>query len=252
MALEALAVMSMETGGTMYYADTSDLASALGTSSREKIIARGVRLRVITPKGVEVAEVSGLGAPKPEAVREGLRLGSVTADREVYVRLAPKRKVKVDEIPIQLQVSYTDEDGSQRMRVFTQRVKVTEKADQIIETLDAELPTTFAVQRAGEEQYRGDVRRSREILEETQEAMRSAGASASPALAKALKRADRVLEREVEEAEEVAVRQKAEAARRAPMRAKQVAAIADQDAAESMQRARSSSKRLFGNNEEEE
>ncbi len=251
MALEALAIMSMETGGTMWYADTSDLASALSSSSREKIVARGVRLRVITPKGVEVAEVSGLGSPSPKAVREGIRLGSVTADREVYVRLAPKRKMKVDEIPIQLQVSYTDQDGQQRMRVFTQRVKVTEKAEEIIETMDAELPTTFAVQRAGEEQYRGDVRRSQEILEETQRAMRAAGASAPPALAKAMKRADRVLTREREEAEEVAVRQKAESARRAPMRAKQVAAIADQDAAESMQRARSSSRRLFKEEEEE-
>jgi hypothetical protein len=252
MALEALAVMSMETGGTMYYADTSDLASALGSSSREKIVARGVRLRVITPKGVEVAEVSGLGAPQPKAVQEGLRLGSVTADREVYVRLAPKRKMKVDEIPIQLQVSYTDEDGQQRMRVFTQRVKVTEKADQIIETTDAELPTTFVVQRAGEEQYRGDVRRSQQILEDAQEAMQAAGAGASPALAKAMRRASRVLEREAEEAEEVAVRQKRESARRAPMRAKQVAAIADEDAAGSMQRARTSSKGLFGNQDEEE
>lgn len=249
MALEALAVMPMQSGGTMYYAEISELAEAIRAQSRAKIIARNVRLRIITPKGVEVAEVSGLGQPRPEQLQRGIRMGPVTEDRELYVRLSPKTKVKEKEVPIQLQVTYMDEEGKQRIRIVTQRVKVSEETQPIIDTLDAEMPATFAVQRAGEEQYRGDVTQSREILTKTQRAMRTIGKQAPKRLAKEMERADRVLTKQIEEAEQVAVRQRKEAARRAPMRASQVAAIADEDAASSMQRSRQSSKRLF---EEEE
>ncbi|MFX1562847.1 MAG: VWA domain-containing protein [Promethearchaeota archaeon] len=249
MALEALAVMPMQTGGTMYYAELGELSDAISAQSRAKIIARNVRLRIIAPKGVDVAEVSGLGQPKPEHLQRGIHMGPVTEDRELYVRLSPKTKVKEKEIPIQLQVTYMDDDGKQRIRVVTQRVKVTEEAKPIIDTLDAEMPATFAVQRAGEEQYRGDVAESREILEKTQQAMRAIGKQAPKRLAKEMERVDHVLTKQIKEAKEVAVRQEKEAAHRAPMRASQVAAIADEDAASSMQRSRQSSKRLF---EEEE
>ncbi len=245
MALEALAVMPMQTGGTMYYAETSELADAISASSSGKIVARGVKLRVIPPKDIEIAEISGLGAPAPDQLQKGIRLGSVTEDREVYVQLKPKKKMKEKEVPIQLQVSYTDEEGNQRMRVITQRVKVSDKAQPIIDSMDVELPTTFAVQRAGEEQYRGDVAASEKILKRTQSAMREAEAKAPTRLAKAMDKAGEVLAEQIEEAKAVAKRQEKEAAKRAPMRAAQVAAIADEDAAESMQRARKSSKALF-------
>ncbi|MFX1564219.1 MAG: hypothetical protein ACFFDP_13030, partial [Promethearchaeota archaeon] len=249
MALEALAVMPMQTGGNMYYAEISEIADALGARSREKIIARNVRLRIITPKDVEVAEVSGLGQPKPEHLQQGIRMGPVTEDREIYVRLSPKTKVKEKEVPIQLQVTYMDEEGKQRIRVVTQRVKVSEEAKPIIDTLDAEMPATFAVQRAGEEQYRGDVAQSQEILANTQKALRAAGKQAPKRVAEEMERVDRVLTKQIKEAEQVAKRQEKEAAQRAPMRAAQVAAIADEDAASSMQRSRQSSKQLFEKDE---
>ncbi|MFX1243965.1 MAG: hypothetical protein ACFE8F_03325, partial [Promethearchaeota archaeon] len=250
MALEALAVMPMQTGGNMYYAEASELADAMVASSSDKVVARGVRMRVIAPTGVEVAEVSGLGTPSPEQLKQGIRMGSVTEDREVYVRLEPSKKVKKKEVPIQVQVSYMDEDGNQRMRVITKRVKVSEDATPIIETLDAELPATYAVQRAGEEQYRGEVAKSKKILEATQHAFRAVRSKAPRALSKAIDKVDKVLDDEIQEAEQVAERQKEEMSKRSVVGVAQAAPIADEDAAMSMQRARKSSKKLFKNDEE--
>ncbi|MFW9984036.1 MAG: VWA domain-containing protein [Candidatus Odinarchaeota archaeon] len=249
MALEALAVMPMQTGGTMYYAQASEIADAMSESSRGKIVARGVKMRVIAPEDVEVAEVSGLGGAAADQLKAGIRIGSVTEDREVYVRLAPAKKVKEKEVPIQVQVSYMDDEGNQRMRVMTKRVKVTEDAKPIIETLDVELPATYAVQRAGEEQYRGEVAKSKKILENTQSAYRAVRNQAPAALAKAIAKADKVLDEEIAEAEQVAERQKEEMSKRSVVGVAQAAPIADEDAALSMQKARKSSKQLF---EEEE
>ena len=250
MALEALAIMPMQTGGNMYYAEASELADAMAASSSDKVVARGVRMRVIAPAGVEVAEVSGLGTPSTEQLKQGIRMGSVTEDREVYVRLEPSKKVKQEEVPIQVQVSYMDEEGNQRMRVITKRVKVADKAEPIIETLDAELPATYAVQRAGEEQYRGEVAKSKKILEATQKAFRAVRSKAPSNLEKAIDKADKVLNDEILEAEQVAERQKEEMSKRSVVGVAQAAPIADEDAAMSMQRARKSSKNLFKDDEE--
>jgi hypothetical protein len=249
MALEALAVMPMQTGGTMYYAQASEIADAMSESSRGKIVARGVKMRVIAPEDVEVAEVSGLGGAAADQLKSGIRIGSVTEDREVYVRLAPAKKVKEKEVPIQIQVSYMDEEGNQRMRVMTKRVKVTEDAKPIIETLDVELPATYAVQRAGEEQYRGEIAKSKKILETTQNAYRAVRNQAPVALAKAIQKADKVLDEEIAEAEQVAERQKEEMSKRSVVGVAQAAPIADEDAALSMQKARKSSKQLFEDEE---
>jgi len=249
MALEALAVMPMQTGGTMYYAQADEIADAMSSSSGGKIVARGVKMRVIAPKDVELAEVSGLGGAEANALRKGIRIGSVTEDREVYIRLNPSTKVKEKEVPIQVQVSYMDEEGNQRMRVMTKRVKVTDDAKSIIETLDAELPATYAVQRAGEEQYRGEVAKSKKILQETQNAYRAVQNQAPAGLAKAIRKADKVLDDEIEEADKVAERQKEEMSKRSVVGVAQAAPIADEDAAMSMQRARKSSKELFDDEE---
>jgi len=249
MALEALAVMPMQTGGTMYYAQASEIADAMSSSSGGKIVAKGVKMRVIAPEDVEVAEVSGLGGANADQLRKGVRIGSVTEDREVYVRLAPTMKMKEKEVPIQVQVSYMDEEGNQRMRVMTKRVKVTGDAKPIIETLDAELPATYAVQRAGEEQYRGEVAQSKKILENTQNAYRAVRNQAPASLAKAMEKVDRVLNDEIVEADQVAERQKEEMSKRSVVGVAQAAPIADEDAAMSMQRARKSSKQLFEDDE---
>lgn len=249
MALEALAVMPMQTGGTMYYAQASEIADAMSSSSAGKIVARSVKMRVIAPEDVELSEVSGLGGVDASQLKQGIRIGSVTEDREVYVRLAPAAKVKEKEVPIQVQISYRDEEGNQRMRVMTKRVQVTDDAKPIIETLDAELPATYAVQRAGEEQYRGEVAKSKKILKDTQKAYRAVKNQAPAALTKAIKKADKVLDEEIAEAEQVAERQKVEMSKRSVVGVAQAAPIADEDAAMSMQRARKSSKELF---EEEE
>jgi hypothetical protein len=249
MALEALAVMPMQTGGTMYYAEASELADALSSSSSEKIVARGVKMRVIAPQGIEVAEVSGLGGTEADQLKQGISIGSVTEDREVYVRLTPSAEVKEEKVPIQVQVSYRDEEGTQRMRVMTKRIKITDDAKPIIETLDVELPTTYAVQRAGEEQYRGEVAKSKKILQETQSAYRTLRSRAPVPLAKSFEKADKVLAEEIKEAEQVAERQKEEMSKRSVVGVAQAAPIADIDAAMSMQRARKSSKQLFEENE---
>ncbi len=249
MALEALAVMPMQTGGTMYYAQADEIADAMSSSSGGKIVARGVKMRFIAPKDVELAEVSGLGGAEADALRKGIRIGSVTEDREVYIRLNPSTKVTEKEVPIQVQVSYMDEEGNQRMRVMTKRVKVTDDAKPIIETLDVELPATYAVQRAGEEQYRGEVAKSKKILQETQNAYRAVQNQAPAGIAKAIRKADKVLDDEIEEAEKVAERQKEEMSKRSVVGVAQAAPIADEDAAMSMQRARKSSKELFDDEE---
>jgi hypothetical protein len=105
------------------------------------------------------------------------------------------------------------------------------------------------VQRAGEEQYRGEVAKSKKILEETQNAYRAVQNQAPAGLAKAIKKADEVLDEEIEEAEKVAERQKEEMSKRSVVGVAQAAPIADEDAAMSMQRARKSSKELFEDDE---
>ncbi|MHA2314643.1 MAG: hypothetical protein ACXACF_05090 [Candidatus Hermodarchaeia archaeon] len=107
------------------------------------------------------------------------------------------------------------------------------------------------MQRAGEEQYRGEVAKSKKILENTQNAYRAVRNQAPASLAKAIEKADKVLDEEIAEAEQVAERQKEEMSKRSVVGVAQAAPIADEDAAMSMQRARKSSKNLFKDEDED-
>ena len=103
------------------------------------------------------------------------------------------------------------------------------------------------MQRAGEEQYRGDMAKSRTILEHTQRAIHDVRAQAPAKQSKAFERVEQVLRTQIAETEAAAARAKEEAKRRpaGPLRAAQVAAVADEDAAQSVQKAKLSRKKLF-------
>ncbi len=68
---------------------------------------------------------------------------------------ASESPTKEPEIPIQVQVTYTDEAGARRVRALTTHLKVSKKEDEIMATLDPTVGATFVTQKAGEESFSG-------------------------------------------------------------------------------------------------
>ncbi len=158
MELKTLGLMPEATGGQMYYVTPNELDESLAELSGMEVIGRDVEVRLITPPGVHVADASGLSRSIIEELRSSKagRLGAVAKEQEVFLEVEPESDLEMSEVPIQIQVEYTDSEGARRMRVVTTTLPVAESEHEIAESLDPALCATFATQKAGEEAFAGD------------------------------------------------------------------------------------------------
>ncbi len=158
MELKTLGLLPEATGGQMYYVKPNELDRSLSDLAGASLLGRDVEVKLITPLGVKIKDASGVSRAVIEDFRkrsEG-KIGVVGENHELYFQIEPDGELKVEEIPVQVQVTYTDEKGARRVRAVTTKLKVAKKEAELFETLDPTVGATFVTQKAGEDAFRGD------------------------------------------------------------------------------------------------
>ncbi|MFX0108135.1 MAG: hypothetical protein ACFE7R_07620, partial [Candidatus Hodarchaeota archaeon] len=249
MELKTLGLMPEATGGTMYYVTPNELDRSISELAGASLLGRDVEVKLITPPGVKVKDASGASRAVIDELKKsgGGKIGVVGEEHELYFEVAPKAKLDAEEIPIQVQVAYTDEEGARRVRAVTTKLKVSEKEDDIMESLDPTVGATFVTQKAGEDSVRGDRSKGRERIASFRAAMKKRSKSAPKAVQAMLDEADDVLaneEKEIEFQEEML--EAAPAGGAAP------SAAADRSAVGSYAQMKRSSKKLFKSKKNDE
>jgi len=214
MELKTLGLLPESTGGTMYYVTPNELDRSLSELAGASLLGRDVEVKLITPAGVKLKDVSG-------------------ASRAVLDELKKSGGGQV-------QVSYTDNDGARRVRAVTTKLKVSEKEDEIMKTLDPTVGATFVTQKAGEDAVRGDRKKGKKRLASFRSAMKTHAKGAPKPVQAMLDKADDVLESEEMELE----RQKARTME-APAGGAAPSAAADMTAVENLAQMKRSSKKMF-------
>lgn len=248
MELKTLGLMPEATGGTMYYVTPNELDRSLSELAGAELLGRDVEVKLITPAGVRLKDASGASRAVLDELRKkgGGKIGVVGEDHELYFEIEPEKKIKDEEVPIQVQVAYTDEEGARRVRAVTTKLRVSEKEDEIMKTLDPTVGATFVTQKAGEDAIRGERSKGKKRLESFRSAMKARTKAAPKAVKTMLEKADRVLEREEEELEIQEARMAA-----APARGAAPSAAADMSAVENLAQMKRSSKKIFDDEDEE-
>ncbi|UCE11634.1 MAG: hypothetical protein JSW61_06800 [Candidatus Thorarchaeota archaeon] len=244
MELRTLGLLPEATGGQMYYVQPNELDRSLSELAGASLLGRDVEVRLVTPPGMKVKDASGVSRAVVEELKEKAegRIGVVGEDHELYFEVEPDGKIETPEVPIQVQVEYTDAEGARRVRAVTKKLKVAKKEEEIVETLDPTVGATFVAQKAGEESLRGDTKKGKERISSFRAALKKTAKGAPKPVAKSLDRADEVLASEEESMERLEEMEMAASAG-AP------SAMADQMSTAQLKQMRKASKELF---EEEE
>lgn len=245
MELQTLGLLPEATGGQMYYVTPNELDRSLSELAGASLLGRDVEVRLVTPPGVNVKDASGVSRAVVDQLKTKgeSKIGVVGEDHELYFEVEPEKEIKEPEVPIQVQVSYTDEEGARRVRALTTKLRVTKKEEEIMESLDPTVGATFVTQKAGEESFRGDREKGRERIASFRKALKTKAKAAPASVQAMLDKTDNVLN--AEEAE--IVRQEemmAEAPAAGPSRA------ADEAFTGSLAQMKRSSKKLFDKDEE--
>jgi len=246
MELKTLGLLPEATGGQMYYVTPNELDRSLSELAGATMLGRDVEVRLVTPPGITIKDASGVSRAVVETLKKEShsKIGVVGEDHELYFEIAPEKEIKESEVPIQIQVTYTDEAGARRVRAVTTKLKVSKKEDDIMATLDPTVGATFVTQKAGEESFSGDREKGRKRIASFRAALRKkAGAAPKPVQAM-LERADRALDSEEKEIQRQELMMEA-----APASAPSGAA--DEAFTENLAQMKRSSKHLFSDEDEE-
>ncbi len=246
MELQTLGLLPEATGGQMYYVTPSELDKSLSDLAGATLLGRDVVVRLVTPPGVIIKDVSGVSRAVVDQLKKKSKskIGVVGENHELYFEVEPEKEIKESEVPIQVQVTYTDEEGARRIRVVTTKLRVSKKEEEIMKTLDPTVGATFVTQKAGEESFSGEREKGRKRIASFRKALKSRAKSAPASVKAMLDKTDNVLNIEEEEI----VRQEAMIAA-APEAAPSVAA--DEAFTGSLAQMKRSSKKLFDDDEDD-
>ncbi len=249
MELKTLGLMPEATGGQMYYVTPNELDKSLTELAGASLLGRDVQVRLVTPAGVKVKDASGVSRAVVEELlkTKESKIGVVGNNHELYFEIEPESTIKEPEVPIQVQVEYTDSEGARRVRSVTTRLKVAKKEEEVLETFDPALSATFVTQKAGEESFvggRGGRKKGRSRIGAFRAAMKSKAKGAPKTAQARYERADEVLANEEAEMEELDEMMEA-----TPSGAP--SAAADKAFTSGLAQMRKSSKQLFEDEEEE-
>jgi len=247
MELKTLGLLPEATGGQMYFVTPNELDRSLSELAGASMLGRDVEVRLITPPGVTIKDASGVSRAVVDTLKKKSesKIGVVGEDHELYFEIEPNREIKESEVPIQVQVTYTDEAGARRVRSLTTKLKVSKNEDEIMATLDPTVGATFVTQKAGEESFGGDRKKGRKRIAAYRSAMKSKAGAAPKAVQAMLEKADAVLDDEEKEIE-----RQEEMMERAPSAAPSGAA--DEAFTENLAQMKRSSKTLFRKEDDEE
>ncbi len=246
MELKTLGLLPEATGGQMYYVTPNELDRSLSELAGASMLGRDVEVRLVTPPGVTIKDASGVSRAVVETLKKKShsKIGVVGEDHELYFEIAPKKEIKESEVPIQVQVTYTDEAGARRVRAITTKLKVSKKEDEIMATLDPTVGATFVTQKAGEESFSGDREKGRKRIASFRSAMKIRAGAAPQAVQTMLEKADRALDSEEKE-----IQRQEKMMEASPTSAPSGAA--DEAFTENLAQMKRSSKRLFSDEDEE-
>ena len=247
MELKTLGLLPEATGGQMYYVTPNELDRSISELAGASLLGRDVEVRLVTPPGISIKDASGVSRAVIDTLKKKSesKVGVVGADHELYFEVAPEKEIKTPEVPIQVQVTYTDGEGARRVRVVTTKLKVSKKEDEIMATLDPTVGATFVTQKAGEESFGGDREKGRKRIASFRSAMKKKAGAAPKAVKDMLEKADQVLETEDEE-----IQRQEEAMRMAPAAAP--SGVADESFTQNLAQMKRSSKTLFKKRKDEE
>ncbi len=246
MELQTLGLLPEATGGQMYYVTPNELDRSLAELAGASLLGRDVEVRLITPPGVTVKDASGVSRAVVDQLKKTSesKIGAVGENHELYFEIEPETEIKESEVPIQVQVTYTDEAGARRIRSLTTKLHVTKNEDELMKTLDPTVGATFVTQKAGEESFRGDREKGRKRIASYRKALKTKAGAAPASVQAMLDKTDNVLNNEEEE-----ITRQEEMLERAPSAAPSGAA--DEAFTGSLAQSKRSSKKLFDEKEEE-
>jgi hypothetical protein len=245
MELKTLGLLPEATGGQMYYVTPNELDRSMSELAGASLLGRDVEVRLLTPPGVKVKDASGVSRAVVDELtkRKESKIGVVGDSHELYFEIEPESEIKEEELPIQVQVAYTDEEGARRVRAVTTRLKVAKKEEEVMETLDPTVGAVFVTQKAGEEAFRGDRKKGKKRIAAFRAALRSKAEGVSGGARARFDKADDALESEEEELD-----MQMEAMEAAPTAGP--SAAADKASTENIQQMKRSSRDLFEDEEE--
>ncbi|MHA2358843.1 MAG: hypothetical protein ACXAB5_01095 [Candidatus Thorarchaeota archaeon] len=246
MELQTLGLLPEATGGQMYYVTPNELDRSLSELAGASLLGRDVEVRLVTPPGVKVKDASGVSRAVVDQLKKKSesKIGVVGEDHELYFEIEPEKEIKESEVPIQVQVTYTDEEGARRVRAVTTKLRVSKKEEEIMETLDPTVGATFVTQKAGEESFSGDREKGRKRIASFRKALKTKAKGAPKAVQAMLDKTDNVLNNEEEE-----ITRQEEMLAEAPSAAPSGAA--DEAFTGSLAQMKRSSKKLFDDDEDD-
>ena len=149
--LEVIGEMANLTGGDIYLVDLSEIRETFGVLSRTDVLGRNVRIKMFTPRSIELKDITGDVVFKKKNQLFEANVGSVNPDRKICLSLEASEDLPVDrKIPIQIQIDYRDLKGIRRKRVYQDNITVTDKEENIIENFDSEVADIFYKQKSAE------------------------------------------------------------------------------------------------------
>ncbi|MFB0562052.1 MAG: VWA domain-containing protein [Candidatus Lokiarchaeia archaeon] len=173
LALKTLGNLALASGGDIYYVTMDEIERTFADIRGKGYIARNVEVQMFTPPSLKLVDATGTTSEtlKPE---EPVRLGGVTADREIYFEMQAPKGVEDEEIPIQAQIQYVDSEGRKHLRVVSKTVKKAKDEEEYAKTYDPEISAAMRVQQAGRAAYKGDQEKAEELIEGYQKQMAEA------------------------------------------------------------------------------
>ncbi len=170
LALDVLGKLSEYTGGELFFVTEAELGSTFSELSQRQFVGKDVKVKIFTPKDIEVQQISGISSVAQKAKRmEEINIGSVTSDREAFIEFNVKEKLKGDQVPVQVQMEYKDAAGNKKLRVFKTMLKAEDNEDSYKKDYDPKLMSVMRIQQAGEMYGKGDTAQAQQILTQTKQ-----------------------------------------------------------------------------------
>ncbi|MBI2263646.1 MAG: VWA domain-containing protein [Armatimonadetes bacterium] len=162
--VKALAVLPSSTGGDLFYVSVEELESTFQTLGTVDYYGRNAVLKVLTPSGIQVSDLSGVASGVGPQAR--VALGHLASGREVYYGFKSDKGIAAGQtVPVQFQLEWTDTQGNSHVTVKTVNLTGTEKSEEILAAYNPLPWTIMEVQKAGEDAFQFDFDHSKDRLQ---------------------------------------------------------------------------------------
>ena len=149
--LDTIGEMAHMTGGDIYFVTANEIASSFYALSQSDIIAKNVKVRVFIHSSLMLNELSGEVLFHKKDKFFELEPGAMNPDRRFCCTLNLLEDLSVNqELPFQVQVEYTDLEGKKKIRIYNQKIFVTDKEEEIIENFASDVSDDFYTQKSAE------------------------------------------------------------------------------------------------------